>query len=377
MIWLALLIPVFAIAILAWKFSSKMNIVEYILVFVVPIICISIGKYASTYSQTHDTEYWNSYGTSAWHEEEWRERWTETETYTTTDSKGNTQIHTRVVTKRRTNPEKWYVKDNIGDSYSISKARFDQLCELWSNKTFKNMERSKHTSHTITKDGNAYFSNCDKIFDHTIPICKQHTYENRVQCSKSVFNFEEVSVETKNQYKLYDYPEENVFGFNPILGGSNSIAALRLQNYNPLNGSKKQIHMMILVFYSQPLEAAFFQECYWKGGNKNEFILCIGVDGNQVTWTKVISWTEEEELKAKTVREIKAMTELDLVRVVDYMGENVAPRFVRKHFADFNYLSVQPTNKAIIITFLITFLTTLGISVITVTNRYDFNSRKG
>jgi len=373
MIWLALLIPVFAIVILALKFPKRMNIVEYAVVFLVPIICIVVGKWSSVHTQTRDTEYWNSYGTMAVHEEEWKEKWTELETYTTTDSKGNIQTHTRTVTRYKTNPEKWTLFDNIKGSFSISKSYFEQLCNIWGNRTFKDMERHK-TAHTITQDGNAYVTKYDNVFDHTIPLCKQYTYENKVQCSKSVFNFEEVSNESKSKYKLFDYPSENIFNFNPILGYKSPIATLRLQYYNALSGSKRQLHMMLLVFQGQPLEAGLFQRSYWKGGNKNEFIVCIGLKGKEIKWTRVISWTEQEELKVKTAREIKEMKEFDPVQVVDYMGENIPKKFVRKKFVDFSYIAVHPTTTAIMITYGITLLVTLGISLLVIFNRYDFGT---
>ena len=59
MIWLALLIPLFTVIFLAWKFPKRMHIIEYVFVFGVPIFCIAIGKYTSVSSQTKDKEYWN------------------------------------------------------------------------------------------------------------------------------------------------------------------------------------------------------------------------------------------------------------------------------------------------------------------------------
>jgi len=371
MIWLALLIPLFAVILLAWKFPKRMHITEYMIVFVVPIICIVVGKGCSVHSQTKDMEYWNSYGITAIYEEEWKEKWTEIETYTTTDSKGNTQTHTRTVTKRRTHPEKWTLQDNIGKSHSISKTFFDRICKIWDNKTFKDMQRHRST-HTITKDGDAYVTIYNKQFETTIPICTKHSYENRIQCSKSVFNFQKVTAEEKVKYDLVEYPKENRFGFNPILGYKNTEATLRLQKYNALNGFKKQLHMMILVFDGQPLEAGLFQESYWKGGNKNEFVICVGTKDNNIKWVKVISWTEQEDLKIKTVRHIKEMKIFDAVKVVDYMGEHVTKQFVRKEFADFSYIAVRPTTKAIIITFIITIIVTLIISFIVVLNGCNF-----
>ena len=371
MIWLALLIPLIAVICLGYKFHKKMQLIEYALVFLVPIICIFIGKGCSIHNQVVDTEYWNSYGVTAIYEEEWSERWTELETYTTTDSKGNMQVHTRMVTRRRNHPEQWTLTDNINNRFNISKKYFESLCKLWDNRTFKDMRREQSTSHTITKDGNAYVTVYDGVtFDSLIPLCVEHTYENRVQCSKSVFNFETVSQETKQQYGLFEYPKENVFGYTPILGCTNKESIDILRKYNALNGAKHQIHMMLVVFKDQPLETGLFQESYWKGGNKNEFIVCVGLKDNDIKWTRVISWTENETLKVKTAREIKEMKTFDVMTVVNYMGTNIPSSFVRKEFKDFSYISVQPSTTAIILTYILTLLVTIGIAIFSINNDY-------
>jgi len=383
MIWFSLIIPVLAIIILATKFAKKMNVLEYVLVFFVPVACIFVGKYVSIHSQTSDTEYWNSYISVAVYEEDWNEEVPcshpkyETRTRTVTDSKGNTRTETYEVQVGYQHmydvdyhPERWYKRDNIGNLFSTSRGDFENLCKLWNMRKFKDMNRYFHDN-----DGDAYVTQYDGEFGHTKPVCEIHTYENKVQCSKSVFNFEEISPETAKQYKLFEYPKQNKFNFNPILGYNSPEASKQLSIWNALNGRSKQIHMMLLVFKDQPLEAGLFQESYWKGGNKNEFILCVGLSGeNKINWTKVISWTEQEELKIRTARQVKEMRKFDPLKVVKYMGENVPSKFVRKQFKDFSYLTVQPTTSAVIWTFVITVLLTIIISVISVINQCDFGT---
>jgi hypothetical protein len=376
MIYSALIIPIVAIIIAAIFFNRKMAWWEYILLFGIPLLCIIAGNYFSIYSQTRDIEYWNSYATKAVYEEEWKEKWKElvTEIYTDSDGKSHTRSHWE--TETRYHPPMWTIYDNIGGSYSIDQSFFEKLCKLWNNKSFVEMDRINssinrfESSYKLLIDGDAYETIYDKNFTNTIPICKQHTYENKVQCSKSVFNFQEVNDKDKEYYKLFNYPSEDIFGFNPILGYNNPKAAKKLQIYNALNGNRYRLHMMLLIFNNQPLEAGIMQESYWKGGNKNEFIVCIGVKDNKITWTKVISWTNIEELKIKTGREIKEMQDFDIDKIVEYMSQNVPPKFVKKDFREFNYLSIQPSNRAIIITFIITLITTIGIFVFDVLNKF-------
>jgi hypothetical protein len=132
--------------------------------------------------------------------------------------------------------------------------------------------------------------------------------------------------------------------------------------------------MLILVFQNQPREAGLMQEAYWKGGNKNEFILCIGVNRtNHITWTKVISWTDVQVLKTSLARKIKEMDTLVMSAVIDTMAKNVDAKFVKNDFRDFDYISVEPSNKAILITAIITFIIVLGLSLFSILNEYDEN----
>ena len=253
--------------------------------------------------------------------------------------------------------------------YAIRYGRKDKYNKY---KTFKDMERSRHTSHTITQDGNAYVTKYDDLFEHAIPICKQHTYENKIQCSQSVFNFQTVDDDTKSQYCLFEYPKENLYNFNPILGKGNAEASNVLRIYNALNGSKRQLHMMLLVFNGQPLEAGLYQEAYWKGGNKNEFIVCVGLNEDNIKWVKIISWTESEVLKAKVAREIKEMKHYDPMKIVNYMGETIPDNFVRRQFAEFSYISVQPTTRAVISTYIISIFVCVIVSTICIVNGVKF-----
>ena len=110
------------------------------------------------------------------------------------------------------------------------------------------------------------------------------------------------------------------------------------------------------------------QEAYWKGGNKNEFILCVGTSGNKIKWTKVISWTEVETLKVAVEQDVLRMDTLNIMSLVDYIGKTVPEKFVRKQFSDFNYLKIEPSMTSIWITLAITIIISVGIGVFVVMN---------
>ena len=67
----------------------------------------------------------------------------------------------------------------------------------------------------------------------------------------------------------------------------------------------------------------------------------------------------------------------DLVKIVDYMAVNVQKKFKRKEFADFSYLKIEPTDRAVMITFFITLIITIGLSVYFAMNEFTFHSPSG
>jgi len=374
MIWLCLIIPVITVLILVLAFHKHMAWWEYFLVIVVPTVAIVVANYTAVHFQTQDTEYWNTYGTQASYYEKWNEWITKTCSEEVCSGSGdNRSCTTRYYdcSYEETHPPRWKIRDNMGNDTRIDRSYFAYLVKHWGNKTFQDMNRSYYTY-----DGDAYHTTFKKEFEKIISLCKTHTYENKVMVSKSVFNFQEVDSATITDYGLYEYPKENVFDFDPILGDGNVFTSDKLNKYNALNGSTKQLHMMILIFKDKPYDAGMMQESYWKGGNKNEFVLCVGIAGKKIKWTKVISWTDEEALKAEVNQDVLGMDTLNIMSLVDYMGKEVPPRFVRKKFEDFDYLKIEPSFTAVMITLILTILISAGIAVYVVMNEHVLGGSK-
>ena len=65
-------------------------------------------------------------------------------------------------------------------------------------------------------------------------------------------------------------------------------------------GKKKQVQYFVCVWKNKPYSVSDWQQAYWKGGNKNEIIVCIGVDAlNKVTWANVFTWSEKDIVRIK------------------------------------------------------------------------------
>jgi len=388
-IWGALAIPFFGAIILLLFFKHKTVWWELLIPFAASVLLIFLSKAIVGHTMTTDTEYWGGYVTRAEYYERWNERVScrhpkyRTETYTTRDSKGRTVTRTRQVQDGYhhaydvdEHPPYWKVVDSNGISVSISSARFEWLCGRFKERRFVDMRRSYHT-----RDGDKYeatwSASKDPNYEVLEPVTSIHTYKNKVQVSDSVFNYPEV--ENPQEYGLFDYPTRLAEGYlcPAILGNGGPKAKEAEQKFSAINallGPSKQVRVWVLVFKGQPLQTAMEQEAYWKGGNKNEFILTIGVNKEQkVQWCHVISWTEVDTLKIEARNKVMEQDGkvLDLESVADWLHPALRRGFIRKEFADFNYLSIRPPMWTILVTYLLVILVNVGVSAWVIFNEAD------
>ena len=371
-IYASLLIPLATVIILLAGFRRKMARYEYA-IFLAPVLLVAIAKSCSEAIQTQDTEYWGGWVTQATYYEDWDEEvpCSHPHMVPRTDSDGNITLvqdgweHAYDVDEH---PEYWQAVDSNGSSWHVSRGHFEKLAKQFGNKTFRDLNRNYHSD-----DGDAW----DTIWkgeDNSLePTTTVHSYENRVQASRSVFKFPKVD---PKQYGLYDYPKvTGYYDCQAVLAPGVSeaqVADRTLMRWNAQLGRKKQVRMFVLVFKNQPRQAGFDQESYWQGGNKNEFIVMVGVNSQlEVQWAHIASWTEVDDLKLDARQYVEGQKQLDLVGLVNWLGPQVEQRFVRKQFADFNYLTVDPPLWSVITTFLVTLAICIGFAVWAVTNQED------
>lgn len=381
LIFLSLLVPLITVVYLAVFQRKRMVWWEYLVVFVVPLLLTVGMKSCVETCQTADTEYWGGWVTQAAYFEEWDEevpcRHAKYRTETYIDSDGNLQ--TRQVFDGwqhpydvDDHPPYWEVVDSNGITISVSQRHYRKLVAQFGNEKFVDLGRFYHSI-----DGDEYVSEWQGQDATLEPVTTTHTYENRVQASRSIFNFTPVDKETKQLYGLYDYPKiTGYYDCASILGvgGFHHTEADKLLSFwNAKLGSRKQVRMYILLFTDQPREAGLEQENLWKGGNKNEFIVAIGINKAwKVQWAHVISWTEVEELKVDTRKFVESQPgQLDLLPVVSWMVNAVDQNFARKHFSDFSYLTVEPPMWAVILTFILTIICSGAVAFFVVNNDED------
>lgn len=88
----------------------------------------------------------------------------------------------------------------------------------------------------------------------------------------------------------------------------------------------------------------------YAGGNKNEFIYCIGVDSyNKINWCHIISWSQVEILKIEAKNFVNNMKHLDLIKLGEYTQTAISTKFIKRDFRKFDYLSVNISTKYMIV----------------------------
>lgn len=383
-IWFAMLIPIIAAVALLVFFKHKVLWWEYLLPTVSCLVLIGVSSLASECSQTADTEYWGGLVKKAEYYEDWNEQvpcshpeYCET---CSTDSNGNTTCTEYVCGTQHLydvdyHSEYWKVRDTNGISIRISEGRYRKLVRQFGNQKFVDLHRDYHTD-----DGDKYVTMWPGNRETAEPTTTKHTYENRVQASRSVFNYPEVTDQQIKQYDLYRYPKvRGSYYMKPILGNAGpktSEASKGLAYYNGLLGPRRQVRAFILVFHNQPIDAGHFQEALWVGGNKNEFVLAVGLNGQEVEWAHVFSWSKKERLKLDAEVFVSEQKEFDPVATVDWLGKNLK-RFDRREFAEFEYLHVEPPTWLIVLTYVLTLIITIGTSVFAVVNKFDDKNPNG
>lgn len=354
-------------------FHKKMVWWEYIVliaptllfVFLIQIIMIEINAI--------DTEYLGSYVTRITYYEEWDEMVWRTKTRRVpcgVDSNGHTKYRTETyqVRERAYHPEKWvYVDSESKTEHQISKETYDIIKKRLSSKPiFRDMKRKYHRI-----DGDAYDIFWDKSVNHIYEITTPHEYKNKISAKEShtIFKFSNISEDEANKIGLYDYPKVNDLTQNPILGGNPSDNEIqRIKYINAMYGKQYQFRCYILIFENKDISISEKQKAYWQNGNKNEFVVCLGVENNIVVWSNSFSWCDEPKLEVSTKEYFIQNQQLDIDKYGQWLQTQIPIKWKRKEFNDFEYIKVGISGGQYLTLLIIMIILNIGISIWLVRN---------
>lgn len=379
MVYFSLLIPVIAVIILFVFFRRNVVWWEAASLLGITVLFILIAKWISVSSLTDDTEYLGGYVTGV----EYYQAWDEevpcrhpvycTDPCCSKDKEGNCEScqvqcgweHDYDVDFH---PEHWDCITTLRN-YGITQQRYNELvAQFGGRKVFVDLHRDYHSI-----DGDEFLTEWlgeDKTLE---PVAVTHTYENRPQAAKSLFHYDDVDTSDIKLYHPFTYPQiYNQFHQQVLLGYNDPNSEQLLQVVNSRLGHSHQVRVFFLIFVNQPREAAYIQEQYWQGGNKNELVVCIGIDSNKkVKWGHIISWTDAMAVKVKVKHRIDEEETLDLPYMIKYVEAEIKSEWIRKPFHDFDYINIEPSATQTLWIFILTILVDVGLAVWVVKNEID------
>ena len=372
MAWLALIIPVIAMIVLRIFFSKQMTLWEFFIPLGVGLMLIFTVKTISENLSVTDTEYWGGWVEKAVYYEPWDERVScthakyRTETYDCGDSK-TPRTCTREVFDGYEHmydvsyhPEHWKVVDSNNETWNIKKSTYDYFSALYESNSFVELNRSYHSI-----DGDSYEATWNGDWDTLSPTTKKHSYVNKVANSTSVYEFRYID---KNKTDVFDYPNDEGFNTQSVLSSSHWSNSNEIDKINASLGAKKKIRVWILIWEGKTdRQVAFDQEAYWKGGNKNELVICINVNSKSdptVNWCHVFSWSDSEELKTSIKSFISIdNNKLDMIKLSEFLKPEIEAKWVKKNWHEFDYLEVQTPAWALVLIWALVLASTIGTSL--------------
>ncbi|MHA1816145.1 MAG: hypothetical protein ACTSX1_09085 [Candidatus Heimdallarchaeaceae archaeon] len=382
----ALIIPLLVTGYLLMFHRKDVKFWEPLVMFAAALICIVASKAISEGVQVHDTEYWGHLGIAIIHEEPYSYQDTCSREVCSGSGKNRsctTQYYSCIQDVSRACYLAYPTRSDGGSgdkmnygTYRISYAKYkqiDQRCKTNGHK-FKQLHKDYYNRKNHGGEHRVYW---DKDWKTSEPMVAEHSYENRVQAASSVFNYEEVSDEDVARYELYQYPDVSAGYEAPTI--MDQFKNWKMDRYfrymNADLGPKKKLRIWVLIYKNQPQTAAAMQEALWNGSNKNEFIYCIGVDNDyNIKWGQIITWSESHELKINARNfistEMKVVSEESLLELGRWSTVNLGLDFVKKNWEDFDYLTVQPSTTAVVISYIITLLVSLGVAYWAVKNQF-------
>lgn len=355
------------------RLKYKLLPVHYLMLCLTSVVVPVVTYFIMLSFNISSTEYLGYYVTSIKHYDSWDEWIEETctrEVPSGVDADGNTTYTTETYdcSYCKNHPEEWYYIDNTGDQWEITEDTYKILKERWGTpEIFIDMHRRYYT-----KDGDAQEHKWNGNKKDAVTLTVSHTYKNKIKGSKSLFGFTEISKYEAEKLELFNYPEQKRIGKylatdqNPILGVSvHDTIASKFKFINGYYGKSHQFRLYILFFKGKSLDIVQSQRDYWLGGNKNELILCFGLDStdNKLLWTDAFSWCDRPEIEISIRQYYSGKDSVDLNELSYVMEKYLKDGlWKRKEFKDYEYLNVELNGRQISWLIIITLLFNVGIS---------------
>lgn len=365
-------IPFITALFLLIVFHKKIVWWEYVVLIIPSLLFVFLTRIIMVSVNASDTEYLGGYVSKITYYEEWDEMVLVTHTRTVSDGEGGTRTETYTTLERQYHPEKWvYVKNESKIERLISEETYNVIKNRFATKPiFRDMHRDYHRI-----DGDAYDVYWDGSIEHLYETTTAHKYKNKIKANEShtIFKLNDVTEEEANELGLYNYPKIANLTQPPIIGRNVSDKEMqRIKYINATYGKQYQFRCYILIFDNKDIEISENQKALWQNGNKNEFVVCLGMKGDSVAWSNSFSWCDEPKLEVLTKDYFIQNPKLDLDEYGKWLQTQIPTKWKRKEFEDFKYISVGLNSNQYIVLIILMILLNIGISIWLIIN--DINN---
>ena len=358
------IIPFLTAIFLLIVFSRKIVWWEYIALILPSLLFVLFTRLIMVSMNSNDTEYLGGYVNRITYYEPWDEM-VEVR-HTRTNSDGETEVY--YTWEREYHSERYTYVDNESKwEHHLSKKEYETIKKRMGNKTvFRDMHRDYHRI-----DGDAYDIFWDGKVETLYDITTPHTYTNKVKANQShtIFKMGDISFEEAKEMGLYEYPEIHSMNQDPIIGRNVSDKdKQRIKYINATYGGKYQFRTYILIYENKDITISEIQKEYWQNGNKNEFVLCLGVQRDSVVWANAFSWCDEPRLEVKARDYFIQNPKLDINQYGEWLQTQIPTQWDRKEFEDFAYIRVGLRQGQYIALIIMMIILNIGISIAIVGN---------
>lgn len=354
MIALAYIIPLLACLLLPYLFNPYGRWEPYAIVAGAGYLLTGLTHWLCYRARTKCREFLGGYIVTIYYEAPWTEIVIVTQTYT--DKRGNT--HTRRRKEYVYHPEKYYFDTNLGTRHNCSDGFFDSVRSLWQVVCHEDVWYGSEISGGSRRGCNYDYydargsdeSRAARVWTVTEP----HKYTNKIRNSNSIFRFEKIGRTQAITLGLIDYPEIIDFDAPTILSDCFDVPETverQFRLFNSVTAPEVEMHLFVLLFDASRhgVDIVEKQRAYWHGGNKNEFVVCLGVERGETKWARAFSWVDEPVLEVKTADWFLKNPKADLADFLEWLYANYSI-WQRKHFSDFNYIRVNLTMWQVFLT---------------------------
>ena len=193
--------------------------------------------------------------------------------------------------------------------------------------------------------------------------------EKGVVVSIMVDSDSDITKEDAKELGLYEYPDINLMKQNPIIGRyASDKDKQRIKYINATYGKAHQFRVYMLFYEGKDIEVSEQQKAYWQNGNKNEFVVCLGTQGDSVVWCNPFSWCDEPKLEVLTRDYFLQNPKVDIDAYGKWLQTQIPTKWKRKEFSDFEYIHIGLSKGQYIALIIIMILLNIGISAFVVMN---------